>query len=63
MSKNKLIAIVVFAVTIFIPFNMGFMSDPGPNLKTLFTFIFTLVGMGVGGYYFSKKDSTDRADA
>lgn len=61
MSKNKLIAIVIFALTIFIPFNMGFMIDPGPDSTTLFTFIFTIVGMGLGGYFFSKKDSANQA--
>lgn len=63
MSKNKLIAIVIWFVTILIPFNLGFMTEPGPDLTTLFTFLFTLLGMGLGGYFFSKKDASKHADA
>lgn len=63
MSKNKLIAFVIWALTIIIPFNMGFMIDPGPDMTTLFTFLFTITGMGLGAYFFSKKDASKQAEA
>ena len=63
MDKNKLIALVIWAVTLFIPFNLGFMNDPQPSFTTLIMFLLTLTGIGFGAWFFSKKSNKNNEQA
>jgi hypothetical protein len=55
MKKNKMIGLVIWLITLIVPFNIGFLLEMGPNLITLITFILTIVGGGFGAYFFSKS--------
>ncbi|KAB1063961.1 hypothetical protein [Salibacter halophilus] len=55
MKKNKMIGLVIWLITLIVPFNIGFLLKMGPNLTTLITFILTIVGGGLGAYFFSKS--------
>jgi hypothetical protein len=62
MKKNKLIAVVIFLVTAVGPFNYGMMNRMQPDMTTLVMFLLTLLGIGVGAFFFSKNDkSADQA--
>lgn len=63
MNKNKLIAFIIWAVTLLLPFNFGFMISPEPNMISLITFLATLTGMGVGAWFFSKKTKNGNSQA
>lgn len=57
MSKNKLIAVVIFLITAIGPFNYGMLQLMEPNLMTLAMFLLTLVGIAIGAYFFSKREN------
>ncbi len=60
MNKNKLIGIIIFLITAIGPFNYGMLSRMQPDMTTLIMFILTLLGTGLGAFFFSK--STKGAD-
>ena len=62
MKKNKLIAVIIFFVTAVGPFNYGMMNRMKPDMTTLVMFLLTLLGIGIGAFFFSKSDkSADQA--
>lgn len=57
MSKNKIIGIIVWAITLFVPMaNWMFLEDLGSGVMYLVWFLGTIIGTFVGGYFFSKKE-------
>ncbi len=56
MSKNKLIALIIFFITAIGPFNYGLLIEMKPNMYTLVMFILSLVGIGLGAFFWSKKE-------
>jgi uncharacterized membrane protein YeaQ/YmgE (transglycosylase-associated protein family) len=58
MNKNKLIGIVVWAITLFGPMAQWmFTEDLGSGMGYLAYFVATIAGTFVGGYFFSKKEN------
>lgn len=57
MSKNKMIALVIWFFTLAVPFQIGFLSNLEPNFSTLMMFVLTLTGTGLGSYFFSKQEA------
>jgi hypothetical protein len=57
MSKNKMIALVIWFITLAIPFQIGFLSSLEPNFSTLMMFVLTLVGVSLGTYFYSKQEA------
>lgn len=57
MSKNKMIALVIWFFTLAIPFQIGFLSNLEPNFSTLMMFVLTLVGISLGTYFYSKQEA------
>lgn len=56
MNKNKIIGLVIFLVTALVPFNLGLLQRLEPDAFTLTMFLFTIVGIALGGYFFSKSN-------
>lgn len=60
MSKNKIIAIVVWAFTLFVPLaNWMFMEELGNGVMYLVWFLLAVTLTFVGAYFFSKKDKAN----
>ena len=57
MSKSKMIAIVVWLITIILPFKAGFVDQAKPDMFTLTMFILTLIGIATGAFFFSRTES------
>jgi len=58
MSKNKIIALVIWVITLALPFRIGFLREMQPDMLTLGMFVLTIAGVGGGAYFFSKKENT-----
>lgn len=54
MNKNIAIAFVVWILTCIGPFNYAFLKWGEPGMPTLLAFLFTLIGIGIGAYFWSK---------
>ena len=62
MKKNKLIAVVIFLITALGPFNYGMLHRMQPDMTTLLMFLLTVLGIGIGSFFYSKSDkSADQA--
>ncbi len=61
MSKQSIIGMVVWLVTLLGPFNMAFLTLGQPGMATLVWFVLTLVGMSVGAIYVSKGSAKKSA--
>lgn len=60
MSKSKMIAFVVWLVTLILPFKAGFLDEMKPNMYTLIMFVLTLTGVSIGAFFFSKKEDSSK---
>ncbi len=61
MHKNKFIGIAIWVLTIIGPFSQWLIYDYTPDMYYVTMFLLTLVGIGAGAYFYSKKErSTDR---
>jgi hypothetical protein len=58
MSKNKMIGVAIWLLTVILPFKASFIDGMHPNMFTLAMFVLCLVGITAGAFFFSKKEST-----
>ena len=60
MSKSKIIAFVIWLVTLILPFKAGFLDEMKPNIYTLVMFVITLAGVSIGAFFFSKAENPSK---
>ena len=59
--KNKFIGIAIWVLTVIFPFRLWLINDYTPDMYYVTMFLLTLIGVGIGAYFYSKKErSTDR---
>jgi hypothetical protein len=59
MKKNKFIGIAIWIVTVIGPFREWIVSDFQPGFYYIVMFLLSLVGVGLGGYFFSKSEKSN----
>lgn len=61
MGKNKIIGIVIWLITLVGPMKSWMFNDFGTGFYYLLMFLFTVIGVFAGSYFFSK--TTDKVVA
>ncbi len=63
MSKNKIIGLVIWLVTLLGPMKAWMFANVGAGTTTIYLvmFLLTLTGVYVGSYFFSKPTASKKA--
>ena len=55
MNKGRIIAYIIWFITLVGPFNYCFLMEASTNMPTLIGFVLTLVGVAVGALIMSRS--------